>query len=148
MDNGRTSADESANVRNLNEPLTSKSSNPKSPLGVANKTEASNVGIDPHESSLVEPHEKNKGVEEDESTEDPEEDVEAQESEAATPVNEKTKLQDQTNILPFKQLAVVFLGLSSALFCEFLSFYFTPFFSSLSFPVRFLGFTLVNVCNI
>jgi hypothetical protein len=34
------------------------------------------------------------------------------------PVNEKTMLQDQTNLLPVKQLLVVFVGLSCALFCE------------------------------
>lgn len=34
------------------------------------------------------------------------------------PVEDKRKLQDQTNLLPFKQLLVVFLGLSCALFCQ------------------------------
>lgn len=33
-------------------------------------------------------------------------------------VNDKTKLQDQTNLLPFKQVMVVFVGLSCALICR------------------------------
>lgn len=32
--------------------------------------------------------------------------------------NNKGKLQDQTNLLPFKQLMIVFVGLSCALFCK------------------------------
>ena len=36
----------------------------------------------------------------------------------ATVINEKTHLHDQTNLLPMKQLIVVFVGLSCALFCE------------------------------
>lgn len=35
-----------------------------------------------------------------------------------TQVEDKHKLQDQTNLLPLKQLMVVFIGLSCALFCE------------------------------
>jgi hypothetical protein len=46
------------------------------------------------------------------------EDVEAQVSEKPSPVNEKTNLQDQTNLLPLKQLLVVFAGCSCALFCK------------------------------
>lgn len=38
--------------------------------------------------------------------------------EKPTPTNESTKLQDQTNLLPLKQLLVVFAGCSCALFCE------------------------------
>lgn len=34
------------------------------------------------------------------------------------PVNDKHQLQDQTNLLPFKQVIVIFMGLSCALFCE------------------------------
>lgn len=34
--------------------------------------------------------------------------------------NEKTMLQDQTNLLPFRQLILVFVGLGCAVFCEFL----------------------------
>lgn len=44
--------------------------------------------------------------------------VEAQTPPSAPSVNEKTKLQDQTNLLPIKQVLVVFTGLSCALFCE------------------------------
>lgn len=36
----------------------------------------------------------------------------------APPVNDKHQLQDQTNLLPFKQVIVIFMGLSCALFCE------------------------------
>jgi hypothetical protein len=43
---------------------------------------------------------------------------ETQTAESVAPVDEKTTLQDQTNLLPVKQLLVVFVGLSSALFCE------------------------------
>lgn len=40
-------------------------------------------------------------------------------SEAPVPrVNDKHQLQDQTNLLPFKQVIVIFMGLSCALFCE------------------------------
>ncbi|KAJ5223824.1 hypothetical protein N7468_008366 [Penicillium chermesinum] len=45
--------------------------------------------------------------------------LEAQ-SPPAEPVNERTQLQDQTNLLPFKQVLVVFVGLSCALFCALL----------------------------
>lgn len=34
------------------------------------------------------------------------------------PVTDKHQLQDQTNLLPFKQVIVIFMGLSCALFCE------------------------------
>lgn len=34
------------------------------------------------------------------------------------PVDDKPKLQDQSNLLPMKQLIVVFAGLSCALFCQ------------------------------
>jgi hypothetical protein len=43
---------------------------------------------------------------------------ETQTPKSVAPVNEKTTLQDQTNLLPVKQLLVVFVGLSCALFCE------------------------------
>lgn len=33
---------------------------------------------------------------------------------------DKFELQDQTNLLPFKQLVLVFIGLSAALFCSLL----------------------------
>lgn len=40
-------------------------------------------------------------------------------SEAPVPqVNDKHQLQDQTNLLPFKQVIIIFMGLSCALFCE------------------------------
>ncbi|KAH8669069.1 putative tetracycline efflux protein [Xylariales sp. PMI_506] len=44
--------------------------------------------------------------------------LEAEGLDPELPSDEKTKLQDQTNLLPFKQLIVVFLGLSCALFCD------------------------------
>ena len=46
--------------------------------------------------------------------------VEAQEPpiDSDNKANDKSKLQDQTNLLPFKQLMIVFVGLSCALFCE------------------------------
>lgn len=43
---------------------------------------------------------------------------ETQTTKSVAPVEEKTTLQDQTNLLPVKQLLVVFVGLSCALFCE------------------------------
>jgi len=46
-------------------------------------------------------------------------DVEAQTPELVAPSDEKVKLQDQTNLLPLKQLLIVFAGLSCALFCKF-----------------------------
>ncbi|KAJ5606312.1 hypothetical protein N7510_009093 [Penicillium lagena] len=46
--------------------------------------------------------------------------VEAKPPPSAPSDNEKTKLQDQTNLLPMKQLLVVFAGLSCALFCSLL----------------------------
>jgi hypothetical protein len=45
-------------------------------------------------------------------------DVEVQTPVYAVPVNEKVMLQDQTNLLPLKQLLIVFAGLSCALFCK------------------------------
>ena len=45
-------------------------------------------------------------------------DVKTQPPEPATSTSEKIKLQDQTNLLPLKQLLIVFAGLSCALFCE------------------------------
>lgn len=36
-------------------------------------------------------------------------------------IDGRTMLQDQSNLLPMKQLIVVFAGLSCALFCEFIS---------------------------
>lgn len=47
--------------------------------------------------------------------------VEANEPSSETTGNEKSKIQDQTNLLPIKQLLIVFAGLSCALFCEFFS---------------------------
>lgn len=44
--------------------------------------------------------------------------VEAQQLASDNAVNEKIKLQDQTNLLPVKQLLIVFVGLSCALFCK------------------------------
>lgn len=44
--------------------------------------------------------------------------VEAQQLPDDNAVNEKTQLQDQTNLLPVKQVLIVFVGLSCALFCE------------------------------
>lgn len=44
-------------------------------------------------------------------------DVELQAPESTAPTDEKVKLQDQTNLLPLKQLLIVFAGLSCALFC-------------------------------
>lgn len=41
-----------------------------------------------------------------------------QTTESMAPVDEETTLQDQTNLLPVKQLLIVFVGLSCALFCE------------------------------
>ncbi|KAJ5814831.1 hypothetical protein N7474_006608 [Penicillium riverlandense] len=46
--------------------------------------------------------------------------AEAQTPPSAPTDNEKMKLQDQTNLLPMKQLLVVFAGLSCALFCSLL----------------------------
>lgn len=40
--------------------------------------------------------------------------------ELSPPTDDKTTLQDQTNILPMKQLILVFVGLSCALFCSLL----------------------------
>jgi hypothetical protein len=45
-------------------------------------------------------------------------DVGTQTLELVTPADEKVKLQDQTNLLPLKQLLIVFAGLSCALFCK------------------------------
>jgi hypothetical protein len=45
-------------------------------------------------------------------------DVEVSMPEHAEPLNDKAKLQDQTNLLPLKQLLIVFAGLSCALFCK------------------------------
>lgn len=46
--------------------------------------------------------------------------IEAEEQVVGEPpsVVAQVKLQDQTNLLPFKQLIVVFVGLSCALFCK------------------------------
>jgi hypothetical protein len=47
-----------------------------------------------------------------------------EEAQAVSPrqsIDGRTKLQDQSNLLPMKQLIVVFAGLSCALFCEFKS---------------------------
>jgi hypothetical protein len=44
--------------------------------------------------------------------------VEAQQLPSNDTPNDKTKLQDQTNLLPVKQLLIVFVGLSCALFCK------------------------------
>ena len=44
--------------------------------------------------------------------------VEGQASTVESPVNEKTTIQDQTNLLPVKQVMIVFVGLSCALFCK------------------------------
>ncbi|KAJ5651367.1 uncharacterized protein N7484_005090 [Penicillium longicatenatum] len=46
--------------------------------------------------------------------------VEAQQLPSNDTPNDKTKLQDQTNLLPVKQLLIVFVGLSCALFCALL----------------------------
>ncbi|KAE9369700.1 putative tetracycline efflux protein [Stipitochalara longipes BDJ] len=47
-------------------------------------------------------------------------DVEIYTPEQDLPASEKVKLQDQTNLLPLKQLLIVFAGLSCALFCSLL----------------------------
>lgn len=44
--------------------------------------------------------------------------AEAQQLPRDNAVNEKNSLQDQTNLLPVKQVLIVFVGLSCALFCK------------------------------
>jgi hypothetical protein len=120
MDNGNTAMAESTAARGLSEPSYTKSVLQT----LETRARASNVEVEPPEPSLLETHsEKDRGEAEDDASVVPEtveKDLEAQtpDSQAAAPDNE-TKLQDQTNILPFKQLAIVFLGLACALFCEF-----------------------------
>lgn len=50
-------------------------------------------------------------------SENPEE--EAQTVSPRQSIDGRARLQDQSNLLPMKQLIVVFAGLSCALFCEF-----------------------------
>jgi hypothetical protein len=47
-------------------------------------------------------------------------DVEVQVPQPTAQADEKVKLQDQKNLLPLKQLLIVFAGLSCALFCKFI----------------------------
>jgi hypothetical protein len=119
MDNGHTPIAESTDVRRLSEPSDSKSPDPQIPLELLNEIEAGDIEVESQEPSLLATH-SGKGRDEDEATVVAENYLDAQppDSHMATPENEKTKLQDQTNILPFKQLIIVFLGLSCALFCE------------------------------
>ena len=44
---------------------------------------------------------------------------EAEKGEIKAPAPDANKLQDQTNLLPVKQVLIVFAGLSCALFCKF-----------------------------
>ena len=44
---------------------------------------------------------------------------EAEKAEIKAPAPDANKLQDQTNLLPVKQVLIVFAGLSCALFCKF-----------------------------
>ncbi|KAJ5729429.1 uncharacterized protein N7483_003937 [Penicillium malachiteum] len=68
----------------------------------------------PASTSTLDPH--NLDVKETQNEDEPSQ-IEAQDTPKEPIANEKGKLQDQTNLLPIKQLLIVFVGLSCALFC-------------------------------